>query len=612
MDNTAKIYKPSYLVTVILFGIVITVIKYYGFGVADQVEQLPLIYRAIDSEYLTNDFFVNSARTSLTRLWYSEMLAALAVTKENLPLVFFSLTMAVNVAISTITYLFTCKLYKSTLSGLYASAATMIAVTFTQGWNSEIFYSSLVPAAIATPLLMGAVWATLSRKIITGTLLCIIASVFHPLMGLELGFILLFTFILVSFYEKRPVGDFWKTAVFGFSILAIATIAILYYEQDGLRLSTEKFIYILAYLRHPHHYLPGRFSLEDYYYAAAFLLPAIFIFLLRKIRNSSYDNGIAVMAMSIILLCIGGYVFVEVFPSRLWTTAQTFRLLYFLKWLGLVIIAGNIPTNNFRGWKQLGLLFATANAIVMLCSQLLAMISSKVKANSKVGVVTDILILAVIVVLMRQIYPLLQLLPWVIFLVLIVLAANYYRRFIKISLLPMLIVCVVLFYTNKGIYTYVIAKKDAYTEKVSNYFSLDNTSYFADSEIIMYIRKKTEQNAVFLTPPMWGEFRLFAERAIVVDFKAFPFQDKAMNEWYDRLVNCYGEPTEDGFKVIGIYNENYRRINDRKLMDLRHLYNFSYAVLYNNTPTNFEVLSSDSRFKLVRMPQITNGMSDNR
>jgi hypothetical protein len=604
MDNTAKIYKPSYLVTVILFGIVITVIKYYGFGVADHVEQLPLIYRAIDSEYLTNDFFVNSARTSLTRFWYSEMLAALAVTKENLPLVFFSLTMAVNVAISTITYLFTCRLYnKSPLSGLYASAATMIAITFTLGWNAEIFYNGLVPAAIATPLLMGAVWATLCKKIVTGTLLCIIAAVFQPLMGLELGFILLFTFILTSFYEKRPVGDFWKKAVLGFLILAITTITILYYEQDGLRLSTEKFIYILAYLRHPHHYLPGRFGFENYYFAVAFLLPAIFIFLIRKVRNSSYDNGIAAMGMSIILLCIGGYVFVEVFPSRLWTTAQTFRLLYFIKWLGLVVIAGNIPTYNFRSWKQLGLLFATANAIVMLCSHLFVMITSKIQPNSKAGVVTDILMLAVVIVMMRQTDPHLQLLPWVIILLLISLAAGYYRRFFIVSAMPMLIIGSILFFTNEKIHTYVTAKKDAYTEKVSNYFCLDNTSYFASSEIIMYIRKKTERNAVFLTPPMWGGFRIFAERAIVVDFKAFPFQDKAMNEWYDRLINCYGEASEDGFNIIGAYNENYRIINDGKLFDLKHLYNFSYAVLYNSTPTNFEVLSSDSRFKVVRIPE---------
>lgn len=597
-------YRPSYLVTVILFGIIITIVKYQGFGVADQVEQLPLVYRAMDSGYLTNDFFVNSARASVTRYWYSEMLAALASTKHSLPFVFFLLTLAVNVAISIITYLFACKLYNnSALSGLYASAATMVAVTFAQGWNAEIFHSALVPAAIATPLLMGAVWATLSKKVVVATSLCIVASVFHPLMGLEIGFLLLFTFITVALYEKRPVKGYGKQVVLSLSVLVIATTVILYNENDGPRLSTDKFIYILAYLRHPHHYLPGTFSFENYYYAVAFLLSAIIVFVSRKTRDRSYDNGIATIAISILLLCVGGYVFVELFPSRLWTTAQTFRLLYFLKWLGLVVVAGNIPTYKFRGWKQLGLLFATANAIVLLCSQVLVMITSAVKANNKVSVIADMLIVAIILVLMWQIYPHLQLLPWFIFLLLILLTANYYRRFIRVSFLPVLVTAIVLFFASESIRIYVTAKKDAYIEKVSGYFRQDNKSYFADSEIMMYIRKKTERDAIFLTPPMWGEFRIFAERAIVVDFKAFPFRDEAMNEWYSRLVNCYGVPTLSGFKVIGEYNENYRGINDKKLMDLKRLYNFSYAVLYDNTPTGFEVLSGDGRFKLVRMPQ---------
>lgn len=334
MDNTETKYRLSYLVTVILFGILITVVKYQGFGVADQVEQLPLIYRAIDSNYLTNDFFVNSASVSVTRFWYSQLLAALAGTKTNLPLVFFLVTMVVNVAISVITYLFASKLFNgSAISGLYASAATMLSVTFAQGWNAEIFYSVLVPAAIATPLLLGAIWATLDKKIVASTILCVLAAVFHPLMGLEAGFLLLFSYIAVAVLEKRSLLHYRIPISVSLLMLALTTIAILYYEQRGPRLSADEFIYILAYLRHPHHYLPGTFSLENYYYAVAFLLSAAFVFVSRRVRNVGYDKGIVITTVSILLLCVGGYLFVEVFPSRLWTTAQTFRLLYFLKWL---------------------------------------------------------------------------------------------------------------------------------------------------------------------------------------------------------------------------------------------------------------------------------------
>lgn len=604
MNYTANVYRFGYLLTAILFGVIITVIKYQGYGVADHVEQLPLIYRALDSSYLISDFFVNSASTSVTRFGYSELLAALAGKKENLPLVFFLVTMTVNVSISTITYLFASKLYNSSpLSGVYASAATMLSVTFSQGWNAEIFYNMLMPAAITTPLLMGAVWATLDKRIVTSTVLCIVATIFHPLMGLEAGFLLLFTFIVVAIYEKRLCSQYLASLFLSFLLLVLAITLILYLEKTGPRLSSDQFIYILAYLRHPHHYLPSTFKIENYYYAAAFLLSATIAFVSRRVSNAGYDNGIAFFSIAILLLCIGGYLFVEVFPSRLWTTAQTFRLLYFLKWLGLVVFAGNIPTYKFRGWKQLALLFATANAIVMFCSQIIIALTSRVKSSGTTGILTDLAIVTIIVVLMGLIHPLLQLLPWVVFLLLILLAANYYPRFIKLSVLPVLLVTIVLMLTSRSLRTYLTTKKDAYNTKISNYFRLDRKSYFASSEIIMYIRKKTEEDAIFMTPPMWGEVRLFAGRSIVVDFKAFPFQDNAMKEWYERLVNCYGVPQQSGFNVVGDYNDNYRVINDEKLLDLKHRYNFSYAVLYINTPTGFEVMSADDKFKLVRMPQ---------
>ena len=50
-----------------------------------------------------------------------------------------------------------------------------------------------------------------------------------------------------------------------------------------------------------------------------------------------------------------------------------------------------------------------------------------------------------------------------------------------------------------------------------------------------WIKKQTEREAVFLTPPHLSGVRFFAERAIVVDFHANPYGSRALKEWKERL-----------------------------------------------------------------------------
>ena len=111
----------------------------------------------------------------------------------------------------------------------------------------------------------------------------------------------------------------------------------------------------------------------------------------------------------------------------------------------------------------------------------------------------------------------------------------------------------------------------------------------------------TPETAVFLTPPMFGRFRLVARRAIVVDFQCFPFQDAAMVEWKRRLRDCYGEVEGVGRAARSKMDVNYRRISERRMVFLARKYDVSYAVLYRNTPCKFLVVSENKSFKIVSL-----------
>lgn len=118
-----------------------------------------------------------------------------------------------------------------------------------------------------------------------------------------------------------------------------------------------------------------------------------------------------------------------------------------------------------------------------------------------------------------------------------------------------------------------------------------------------FVRENTPEESVFLTPPEFGQFRLLANRAIVVDFKAFPFSDAGIEEWYERITTCYGIPSSKGFAMVNELNENYHTISDTDLIFLQKRYGFDYAVLYGDTQTNFEVIFQNSTYKLVRVEE---------
>jgi len=121
------------------------------------------------------------------------------------------------------------------------------------------------------------------------------------------------------------------------------------------------------------------------------------------------------------------------------------------------------------------------------------------------------------------------------------------------------------------------------------------------SPLASFARKLTAEDSVFLVPPNLGSWRLLAHRAIVVDFKVFPFQDGAMAEWYERMLDCYGSPHCGGFSGCDELDNQYRRITEEQMLETRRKYGATHAVLYSETPCDMPVLFQDALYKVVRI-----------
>ncbi len=95
-----------------------------------------------------------------------------------------------------------------------------------------------------------------------------------------------------------------------------------------------------------------------------------------------------------------------------------------------------------------------------------------------------------------------------------------------------------------------------------------------------WVQRETEPSAVFMIPPSNSRFRLASNRAIVVNFKAFPFQDDAMVEWRKRLESAGGPvpvhlSTAERLEAL---DAGYEAKTPVELNDLARIYGAKYLV----------------------------------
>ena len=119
--------------------------------------------------------------------------------------------------------------------------------------------------------------------------------------------------------------------------------------------------------------------------------------------------------------------------------------------------------------------------------------------------------------------------------------------------------------------------------------------------VASFAARETPEDAVFLAPPDFGHFRLLAGRALVVDFRSFPFHGPSMEEWRERLDAVYGPTRRRGYGALAAFDRRWRGVTDERLRALSSRYGAGYAVLHRGTATALPVLYEDDAFTLVSL-----------
>lgn len=594
---------------IVLILTVISMIKIlfggYSFGLGDLTPQLPRIYRLMDSTYLANDFFINVSEGFGPRYYFLHFFAFLG-NYFSLPISFYIIYILSITTIAIVTYRTSKDIYNfSILASILTTSFVLTIDPFELGGGGALVFHYLKPAMLARPFAYIGLWAALkNRPFLAIGLLCI-SSLLQPLVGLETG---LFSLLIISTMNIIQINKdknitvinlikSQKKTIFAAAILFL-WIYFFWINHYNIQIDNELFIKIWKF-RAEDSLIASKFPISGYI-GALFFVAAFFVSWMYYFKKSD-DRLLPVVSIvtitAILIFCLAGFVFVEIIPTRLGINIWAFRMLFILKWIGTIIIFGAVIDSIIN----------IKDKVTLFISKIRISLKNKLRINISEFAYAILMTISILVFIIVGNFTATGLrgLREIILFVMCVSVIIWFICINKIwlrKLTPVVIIILIhyLLFTKSQLFDFLPNK----VLPTINYSSKRTKLHEYEAiKISNYIKENTDKNAIFLTPPLFPEFRLSANRAIIVDLRAIPTnEERHMKEWYVRLIDCYAKNAN---LEIDLEKEelikNYKNISDDKLIQIATVYGADYAVLHKETETSFKVKYSDHKFKLVKL-----------
>lgn len=595
-----------------LLQIVLTAFLYiylfgYYYGWSDHNEQLPIIMRILDPTYLQNDFFVNATSGFSVRYYFSLLMAGIASILSLEEAYFLVYLISLCLFIFGVYRLSFC-LFRNRTASYVAVFLILCLPGYVLGGNKN-WYNLLIPASIAMPLAVTAIYLFLSERKALAFMLLGVASLFHFTIGFEIAAIL----TICSLINFRHIQ--WKSFVLSivvFSILFLFTLVPLILERVGSRasLSNAEFVALYGSLRHPHHIMPFTWNIEEYVSFFSLTLLFAFAWLSTKSNSELADEKHKTMVSficCILFCCILGVVFVEIKPLAVVASLQFFRLTTFVKIIFLLYIANSF-TLFLRGPKSLKILlglfglllihnYATLSAFLFLLMFFMLINASREgkrllfrKRKLLYGIGILCCVIGLFFVKTRWFHYLIIL---GVFLGSIRLL-KIWPRYLTIGLSVVGIIFSVLLFSPN-------IRKHIIPHYINCFKSKCYGAEFRDvEELARWCKTNTPKDAIFITPPNIENFRLQSERAIVVDFKAFSYSVDSQVEWEKRLNELTNHQIIDevNYKKLEL---GYSSLSEKDIRWLSKKYAASFIVV-KNRKLNFQLLYQKGNYLLYHIP----------
>lgn len=642
-----KFIRYEYAVYLALFALAAVFFRQHTIVslASNQVSQMPLVMRNLDPGFLINDWYVNEMSELNGRSFFVGLVASTARIL-GLEGAYFTLYLLGVLLSAGVIYYATARVFKAgETAGLIAALLVMSWQLHDFGTVLQVVNNNLIPAHLAKPLsLLAIVMAMQGRGAACG-IIAGLTSLLQPLLGVACGIMALGALLVVATItieaKWRPVIKIRRPLLMSVAIgfLCLLPFAVFWARLSSSALDLESYIHVVATIRNPHHYLPSTWGPTQYLLTALFLCATAVLF--AALRRSpfpepsntgaeptlatspgneilAHQTYLLVFSAGLILLCVFGYLFVEVWPIRAFVTLQAFRYLYIFLWFAMIFAA--IAAVHVRREGSFAkccvfclLLLGTNGTLQPVIFLLGAGAYHQWTRHPERRMLAGEMTLAaaagfLILTSFRDYHPnMAGILLSLIVTALAIFTMTFRQTWFRLALLAGLAGSMALVMTFAGHRLSTAATEVSERFNLYSYPTFDAVAADIDHhnkimagllETAAFAKRQLPKDAIFLTPPNFGAFRIFAERAIVVDFKSWTFSDPA--DWLERIENTYGAlQGPGGFPMMGRLDERYKDIDDRKIAGIAEQYGTRYAVLYLTTETNYPSVFEGQRYKVV-------------
>lgn len=614
-SNSSKEVWKKKLITY-TFVLLSSLIAYgYSFQRVNIYNQIPSILSQLDPELYKNDFYIQEMGRFTPRFYYYSLIYLPAKLGLSIPAVcFFYYALALFSFILGL-YSLGQFLGNSKLSGATLAFLGLTVSSGTLGF-ADIFRVEPIPSIYAMGITVWGIYFCFRKRWILGYLFFGLACLLQFLVGLLPACLLAPCLMLYVTKTKRI-----RTGILSFLTLGI-WVSLVYVPMmvtgntSSGEIGNTEFVYLYGYIRHPWHIIFSTFSDQSWRDFIVFISAGILcIQTSDSLESENKLNLILIISTSLFLLVLG-YLFVEIYPVSFFAKLQLVRATPFALLTVLMAVSvlageyyrkGNIAISllliivpvmdNFGevalAFRVIGIGLLVANLLISKIALKNRHVRIKVgefskavnsKLNARKGIWISGLIFLIFLVVSYAYFPIL----------LFSLAypfledefPKFYRK-LRIVIPPLIgIFLVFLMLQVSGVLSHSSLTPLQRDIKI---YPQANESI---DKLALRFRQHSSKDAIVLVPPSDQRFRFFAERAVVVTFKSFPFTDQGIREWRNRLEALLG-PLHPNFSSNAHLDSLFSQRSSSDLVSLAHRFDASYILTHVDWHPDIEGVVAD-------------------
>ena len=516
----------------------------YRFPSGNNLVEVPPVLSLLNPDLYQHDYYVQENIQFSPRYYYQYLIYLTVSLIRSFPLTYFFYYTAAFSSFVLGLYALGRRFGQSDLSAAALAFLGLTAIDGTLG-TVELFRDEAIPAVLAMGFAIWGIYFCLCRRWVFGYLFFGLATLLQFLVGIFPG-IMMAPLLIFEAKQRKTVA--LSLLILG-SLAGSVYLPMMLGGNTGTEIiSNSEFVYLYGYVRHPHHIIPSRWPAVTWRSFIYFVVGGILCIQSTNLHPKYKRNFILIIYASLIALFLG-YFFVEIYPLALFAKLQLARTTPFAQLMVLIAISVLIEKYYYqKNVVACVLLLAMPSiengAIALLILSILIVTRSLQIFRHKLVVraaTAGIVIFTLIAVALPSLHEIREQLFWKTLLFSVLAFPFFIGQVPKFDQAKTMIVSILggvscLFLIFGVLEALPQPLLNTFQEKVSIYKIPEDS----EVKLALRFRQRSLEDAVVLVPPLNEKFRFYSQRAVVFDFKSFPYTDRGIKEWKNRMETLTG------------------------------------------------------------------------